>query len=126
MIQSIAFTMYPVTNMERSRKFYEEVLGLKVSSTFGEQWIEYDLGGNTFAITTMNIGRTPGAKGARVGFEVTDFEAFTNGLKEKSVQVYSGKLRNAGLPDVGDRRPRPEPYHDPQTAQTIGMDIGRV
>ncbi|MDC4203280.1 MAG: VOC family protein [Candidatus Manganitrophus sp.] len=86
MIQSIAFTMYPVTNMARSRKFYEEVLGLKVSSTFGEQWIEYDLGGNTFAITSMNIGRTPGAKGASVGFEVSDFEAFTKGLKEKSVK----------------------------------------
>lgn len=85
MIQSIAFTMYPVADMARSRKFYEEVLGLKVGDTF-EQWIEYDLGENTFAITSMNIGHTPGAKGASVGFEVSDFEAFTKGLKEKSVK----------------------------------------
>lgn len=86
MIQSIAFTLYPVADMVRSKEFYENVLGLEVSSTFGDQWVEYDLGGNTFAITSMNIGRTPGAKGAAVGFEVSDFEAFTKKLKEKSVK----------------------------------------
>lgn len=86
MIQSIAFTLYPVADMARSKEFYENVLGLEVSSTFGDQWVEYDLGGNTFAITSMNIGRTPGAKGAAVGFEVSDFEAFTKKLKEKSVK----------------------------------------
>lgn len=86
MIQSIAFTMYPVTDMARSRKFYEEVLGLKMGSNFGDQWVEYHLGEGTFAITTMNIGRTPGAKGAVVGFEVADLAGFTKKLKEKSVK----------------------------------------
>lgn len=28
MIRSIAFTLYPVADMARSRKFYEEALGL--------------------------------------------------------------------------------------------------
>jgi predicted enzyme related to lactoylglutathione lyase len=86
MIESIAFTVYPVADMARSRKFYEDILGLKMSTSFGEQWVEYDLGGSTFAITTMNIGRAPGAKGALVGFEVGDFETFTKKLKEKSVK----------------------------------------
>ncbi len=85
MIESIAFTLYPVADMARSRKFYEEVLGLKPGATFGEQWVEYDLGQGTFAITTLDIGRTPGAKGALVGFEVADLDAFTKELKEKSV-----------------------------------------
>lgn len=86
MIQSIAFTVYPVVDMARSRRFYEEVLGLAVGSTFGDQWIEYDVGRATFALTTVDMGHTPGAKGAVVAFEVTDFEAFTKRLKEKSVK----------------------------------------
>ncbi len=30
MIKKIAFTMYPVQNMDRARQFYEKTLGLKV------------------------------------------------------------------------------------------------
>ena len=86
MIRSIAFTAYPVTDMARSRKFYEGLLGLKVGSSFGDEWVEYDLGDTTFAITTLQIGRAPGAKGAFVGFEVDDFDAFNQKLKEKSVK----------------------------------------
>ncbi|MBI3802616.1 MAG: VOC family protein [Nitrospirae bacterium] len=87
MIQSIAFTMYPVTDMVRSKKFYEEVLGLKQGANFGDQWVEYDLGESTFAITTMEVGRTPGAKGAVVGFEVADLEGFMQRLKRNSVKL---------------------------------------
>lgn len=86
MITSIAFTMYPVTDMARSKKFYEEVLGLKTGNSFGDQWVEFDLGEATFAITTMNIGRTPGAKGALIGFEVADFEAFMHRLKRNEAK----------------------------------------
>jgi extradiol dioxygenase family protein len=46
MIKKVAFTMYPITDVARARKFYEETLGLKRGSmgSQGEQyWIEYDL-----------------------------------------------------------------------------------
>ena len=85
MITSIAFTVYPVSNMARSRSFYEGVLGLTLSSNFQDVWVEYDLRDSTFAITTTEMGHTPGAKGAVVAFEVADLDAFVNSLKEKQV-----------------------------------------
>ena len=47
--------------------------------------MEYNLGDSTFALTTTEMGHTPGAKGAVVAFEVSDLDAFVNALKEKSV-----------------------------------------
>jgi len=44
-IKSIAFVGIPVTDMERARKFYEGVLGLKMSDEMGHgKWIEYAIG----------------------------------------------------------------------------------
>lgn len=85
MITEIAFTVYPVSRMARAREFYERVLGLKQSGQVGEEWVEYDLGSGTFAITTTPMGHTPGAKGAGVGFEVDDLDSFLERLKNMSV-----------------------------------------
>jgi predicted enzyme related to lactoylglutathione lyase len=76
MITSMAFTVYPVSNMERARAFYEHVLGLHMSYNYRDIWVEYDVGDSTFAITTTDMGHTPGAKGAVVAFEVSDLDAF--------------------------------------------------
>ncbi len=85
MIRSVAFIVYPVADMARSRAFYENALGLTPSQNFGDEWLEYDLEDCTFAITTTDMGHTPGAKGAVVAFEVSDLDAFVKTLKEKSV-----------------------------------------
>lgn len=85
MITSIAFTVYPVSNMERARAFYEHALGLHVSHNYQGQWVEYQVGGATFAITTSDMGQSPGAKGAVVAFEVSDLEAFIHKMKERAV-----------------------------------------
>jgi predicted enzyme related to lactoylglutathione lyase len=85
MITSIAFTVYPVSDMARARAFYEHVLGLHVSYHYQDIWVEYDVGGSTFAITTMEMGHTPGAKGAVIAFEVSDLEAFIHRMKERAV-----------------------------------------
>ena len=55
MFKKVAFTMYPITDVPRARKFYEETLGLKRGS-MGNQgdkyWIEYDLpGGGCLGLT---------------------------------------------------------------------------
>jgi len=85
MITSIAFNVYPVSNMERARAFYEHVLGLHMSHNYRDVWVEYDVGASTFAISTTETGHTPGAKGAVVGFEVSDFDAFVHKMKERAV-----------------------------------------
>jgi len=87
MITDIAFVVYPVTNIARSRAFYEQALGLKVADTFGSSWIEYEAGPGTFAITD-NFGFT--APSTSVAFEVDDLDS----------QVAS--ITAAGVPIEGD------------------------
>lgn len=86
MIESIAFTVYPVSNVPRARAFYEHVLGLQLGHDYRGEWVEYDLGEATFAITSNEMGHSPGAKGAVVAFEVSDFEAFIHKLKDRAVR----------------------------------------
>ena len=52
-IIEFAFVIYPSTNLERSRAFYEDVVGL-TSTTLVERgdqfWIEYELGPHTLVL----------------------------------------------------------------------------
>ena len=86
MIGSIAFTVYPVRDIVRARKFYENVLGLKLTHDFRGQWLEYDLGDSTFALSSMDMQRQPGAPGALVAFETGDYDAFIQRLKDAGVK----------------------------------------
>ena len=83
MLKSIAFFVYPVSDMARARKFYEETLGLKVTLNYQEMWVEFELAGEAFAITNMDMGRQPGAKGGLVAFEVDEYDKTIAALKEK-------------------------------------------
>jgi predicted enzyme related to lactoylglutathione lyase len=82
MITDIAFVVYPVTDIARSRAFYEQALGLNVSGTFGDAWIEYEAGPATFAITN-NFGFT--APSTSVAFEVDDLDGHVASLKAAGV-----------------------------------------
>lgn len=83
MITSVAFTVYPVRDMPKARGFYEDMLGLKLTHDFRGEWLEYDLGDTTFAISTMDVNHQAGAKGALIAFETSDYEAFIKRLKDK-------------------------------------------
>jgi predicted enzyme related to lactoylglutathione lyase len=88
-VSEIAFVAYPVIDIERSRGFYEGVLGLQVSREFkgeGYAWIEYDLGANTFAVAMMPPGQwNPSADGPSVGLEVEEFDSAIAELKARSI-----------------------------------------
>ena len=86
MIQSIAFFVYPVADMKRARDFYERVLDLKAGSNFNDEWIEYDIAGVTFAITTMDTNHRPAAKGPVIAFEVDDLASAVARLKAAGVR----------------------------------------
>lgn len=80
MVKHIAFTLYPVKDMARARKFYEEGLGLALTAKYeqegGAQWIEYHLDNGAFAITTMkDVGQPAADKGGSIAFEVDDVDA---------------------------------------------------
>jgi catechol 2,3-dioxygenase-like lactoylglutathione lyase family enzyme len=90
MIQELAFVVYPVSDMDRARRFYERTLGLLVETNFQNEWVEYDLKGVTFAITKADAEHQPGAGGALVAFEVDDLEFVLERLRFLGVKLVKG------------------------------------
>lgn len=92
MYEKVAFTVYPVTDLARARRFYEETLGLPglglVHEEGGHGWVEYDLpGGGCFALSNMMPGQTPAAtSGGSIAFEVEDLRALAAKLESKGVE----------------------------------------
>jgi len=87
-INEIAFTGYPVTDMKRARRFYEDVLKLKPSHIFGDEtkgWVEYDIGAGTLAIGNGAPQWKPNAGGGCVALEVDDFDAALKALDDLKV-----------------------------------------
>lgn len=87
MITSIAFTLYPVTDISAARKFYEGTLGLRVTHEFGGQWFEYDLGDSTFAIAQADAEHPVPVRGAVVAFEVDNLDAEVARLKGRNISL---------------------------------------
>lgn len=90
MFKKVAFTMYPVIDIDRARQFYEKTLGLKTSKiSAGGNWVEYDLaGGGCFAITNLAQGVQPSTNsGGSIAFEVEDLDSLMTDLQRKGVEV---------------------------------------
>ncbi len=91
-ILEIAFTGYCVTDMKRAREFYEGLLGLTVSRTWGEEpqvgWVEYDIGAGCLAVIKGD-GELwkPSPNGTAAAFEVDDFEGFVGKIKSAGVKI---------------------------------------
>jgi predicted enzyme related to lactoylglutathione lyase len=88
MLQKVAFTMYPVTDMTRARAFYEDVLGLGRSSNGASSpWVEFDLpGGGCLAITTVTPNQPSASAGGTIAFEVDDLPATVADLKARGAE----------------------------------------
>lgn len=91
MFEKVAFTMYPVTDVERARAFYEQTLGLVPGMAGGRDgtwWVEYDLpGGGCFAITNATPSTPSKNAGGTIAFEVKDLDALVADLKSKGVEL---------------------------------------
>lgn len=89
-VTEIAFSCYPVTDMARARKFYEDILGLKPTMAHGEaggmQWTEYDLGNGTLSLGSGAPGWEPTSQGCSVTLEVEDFAQTITHLKAHDVK----------------------------------------
>lgn len=87
MITGIAFVGYPSTDMARTKKFYEGVLGLKRDAGFEESdnFVEYTVGGNTISIGVMDNWK-PSKDGACGALEVDDMDKVVSALKESSTE----------------------------------------
>jgi predicted enzyme related to lactoylglutathione lyase len=80
-----AFFGYPSTDLPRSRKFYEGVLGLKVSHEPAQvAWMEYDLGNATLGVGAYPDWK-PSADGAMISLEVDNFDQSLAELRQAGV-----------------------------------------
>src|SRR5947199_8957176 len=81
----VAFVAIAVSDKERARKFYQETLELKPSSSAMEgAWVEYDLGGSRIGVGGHPAWQ-PSRDGTTVAFEDDDIEATIAKLKERDV-----------------------------------------
>lgn len=90
MIKHIAFTMYPVRDMARARRFYEETLGLRLARREAHEfeWVEYDLDSGTFALTDLKEGGAPSAEaGGSIAFEVQNVDQMVEQLRAQGVRI---------------------------------------
>jgi catechol 2,3-dioxygenase-like lactoylglutathione lyase family enzyme len=89
MITALAFVVYPVSDIPAARKFYEEILRLRPTHEFGGEWIEYDLGDTTFAITSTDTDHPVPVRGALAAFEVADLNAEMARLEGMAIPLAS-------------------------------------
>src|SRR5258708_10617252 len=90
MIHAIAFLAYAVSDLNASRHFYEDILGLKLTHEAGGEWFEYDVGDTTFAISAADAEHPVPVRGAALAFEVSDLDAEVARLKKWCAKFRGG------------------------------------
>jgi predicted enzyme related to lactoylglutathione lyase len=93
-IKEIAFVSYPVSDIARARRFYEEILKLKPAQVTVKDnqngFIEYWIGQNNEHCLAIGAGAPmfkPGKTGATAAFEVDDFESAVKRMAEHKVKT---------------------------------------
>ena len=77
---------YWVTDMDRSTRFYREVLGLALVRRDGDEWAEFDAGSTRLALHAHMSGQSHVAGGATAVFQVDDLDAAKAALSARGVE----------------------------------------
>ena len=98
-VTEIAFVAYPASDIDRSKDFYERVIGLKCTMDHalpeeGKRWIEFDVGQSAIAIS--NIIPTPKDSGVGAALEVQDLDAALETLKAEGVEIKTEVMESPG------------------------------
>ncbi len=85
-ILGIDTTAYLVKDIERAKKFYRDVIGLPLTSEFGDQGCEFIMPDNTtFGLWKMDDGSW--TKSGGVMFSVDNFEAAVDRYRKAGVKI---------------------------------------
>ncbi len=87
-IVGFAFIVYPAAEEERTRAFYEGILGLECATRVREGddfWLEYEIGPHTLGIGNEPFLK-PSADGPHLVLEVEDFDETIAHLREHRVR----------------------------------------
>jgi predicted enzyme related to lactoylglutathione lyase len=110
-VERVDYVRIPVTDLERAKHFYGEVLGLEQNPNSPDgDWIEYEAGNVTLAVMTPQthdyefVPLPPGS----LAFRVPDVAAAKAKLEAVGVEVNemwdSGLCRGAGISDPDGNR----------------------
>jgi predicted enzyme related to lactoylglutathione lyase len=84
-VKDIAFIAYSVKDVPAATKFYRDVIGLKPGQSFGEHWVEFDIGSTAFGIGDGTpLGFVPG-QSTGLALEVDDIVAMRERLIKHGV-----------------------------------------
>jgi predicted enzyme related to lactoylglutathione lyase len=84
MFRKIAYTHYPVKNMNRAADFYQNVLGMRPLFR-GDEWSEFEIGGQRIALH-HDPADAYGIGGAVVSLEAYPIEPVIERLKKLGVR----------------------------------------
>jgi len=80
------FFVYPVSDMHRARAFYGGVLGLQEIADWGDRWVEFGVGNEVLALSSVMEGAQPGAKGGAAAMETERFDEVVALLRKNGVR----------------------------------------
>jgi predicted enzyme related to lactoylglutathione lyase len=83
-ITSVAFVMYPVSEMARAVAFYKDGLGLTPSGLESPYWVEFEIAGTTFGLGNFEQVGKPGTAQS-LAIEVADLPGFRTALAARGV-----------------------------------------
>ena len=87
MFESLDIVILNVSDLQASRKFYKDVMGLKVKNE-SENWVEFQLGETSLAIRPEPEGLEDPRKvkwGHALAFKVDDVDAVYEQLRQRGV-----------------------------------------
>ena len=85
LIKEVAFIAIAVSDKERAREFYQEILELKPTATqMDGAWVEYDVGPTTIGVGSHPAWQ-PSRDGTTVAFEVDDMDAAVAKLTDRGI-----------------------------------------
>jgi len=85
-VKSVAFTMYPVTDVPRAVAFYRDGLGLRQAGLDTPGWVEFEIGGETFGVGSFEQVGKPGTAQS-LALEVDDLPAYRSALAERGIEA---------------------------------------
>jgi len=85
-VRAYAFTMYPVTDMQRAVAFYRDALGLRPDDLASPVWVEFDVAGTTFGVGNFEQVGKPGTAQS-LALEIDDLAGFRTMLAGRGIEA---------------------------------------
>ena len=87
MVKDLAFVAYSVRDVPAAAAFYRDVVGLQPGESFGDHWVEFNVGSTAFGIGNgESLGYEPG-RSTGASFEVDDIEGMRGRLLASGAKV---------------------------------------